>query len=73
MSDRSIPFKDLCGVLARLGFSQRIKGSHHIFTREDVVEILNLQPKQGLAKAYQVRQVRSVLLKYKLGGPRNDE
>jgi hypothetical protein len=31
-----------------------------------VTEILNLQPKQGKAKAYQVKQVRDVILKYKL-------
>ena len=32
------------------------------------MEILNLQPKGAQAKAYQVKQVRSVLLKYQLGG-----
>jgi hypothetical protein len=29
---------------------------------------LNLQPRQGRAKPYQVRQVRHVILKYKLEG-----
>jgi hypothetical protein len=54
--------------LIRLGFDERIRGSHHIFTKEGVEEILNLQPKQGKAKAYQVKQVREMLLKYQLGG-----
>jgi hypothetical protein len=54
--------------LIRLGFDERIRGSHHIFTKKGVEEILNLQPKQGKAKAYQVKQVREMLLKYQLGG-----
>jgi hypothetical protein len=51
-----------------LGFAERVRGSHHIFTRVDVAEILNLQPKGNKAKAYQVKQVRSVILAYGLGG-----
>ena len=44
-----------------------LKGAHHIFTKAGVVEILNLQPlRDGMAKAYQVKQVRSIILKYKL-------
>ena len=45
----------------------RIRGSHHIFTKDDVEEILNLQPKGSKAKPYQVKQVRNMILKYKLG------
>jgi hypothetical protein len=45
----------------RLGFAERIKGSHHIFTREGVEEILNLQPCQSWAKPYQAKQVRTIL------------
>jgi hypothetical protein len=58
----------LCQLLIRLGFDERISGSHHIFTKKGVEEILNLQPKQGKAKVYQVKQVREMLLKYQLGG-----
>nr|WP_228039244.1 type II toxin-antitoxin system HicA family toxin [Dolichospermum sp. LEGE 00240] len=58
----------MCQLLIRLGFDERIRGSHHIFTKEGVEEILNLQPKQGKAKVYQVKQVREMLLKYQLGG-----
>jgi len=47
----------------------RIKGDHHIFYKEGIEEIVNLQPlKDGKAKAYQVKQVRGVILKYKLYG-----
>lgn len=66
-SDANIGFGDLCGLLIHLGFEERVKGSHHIYTREGVVEILNLQPsKGGKAKAYQVEQVRDVISEYGL-------
>ena len=67
-SDTNISFDQLCQLLIKLGFDERMRGSHHIFTKEGVEEILNLQPKQGKAKAYQVKQVREMLLKYQLGG-----
>lgn len=67
-SDTHIGFADLCQMLTHLGFDERIRGSHHIFTRDSVAEILNLQPKAGKAKAYQVKQVRDLLVKYKLTG-----
>jgi hypothetical protein len=66
-SDADIPFSEIRRLLRRLGFEERIRGSHHIFARPGIVEILNLQPRQGKAKAYQVRQVREVILKYRLG------
>jgi hypothetical protein len=65
-ADANIRFDDLCSLLKKLGFSCRIKGSHHIFFKDGVSEILNLQPTGSLAKVYQVKQVRSVIVKYKL-------
>jgi len=67
-SDANIAFRDLCGLLNRLGFHERIRGSHHIFTRNDIEEILNLQPRGSMAKPYQVKQVRGVILRYRLAG-----
>jgi len=52
-----------------MSFNERINGSHHIFYRHDIDEILNLQPNGSQAKAYQVRQVRNLKLKYKLEEP----
>lgn len=66
-SDANINFSAMCQLLHRIGFDERIRGSHHIFTKRDVEEILNLQPKGAKAKPYQVKQVRNVILKYKLG------
>jgi hypothetical protein len=67
-SDANISFASLCQLLKTLGFEERIRGGHHIFTREGVEEIINLQPKGGKAKPYQVRQVRGLILRYRLGG-----
>ena len=65
-SDKNISFSELCQLLKKFGFGERIKGSHHIFTKEGVEEILNLQPKRSNAKPYQVKQVRSMIEYYKL-------
>lgn len=70
-SDANIPFDGLCRVLRTLGFSERIRGSHHIYFKDQVEEILNLQPKGNKAKPYQVKQVRHVILKYRMGGERD--
>ena len=67
-ADASIAFADLCALLRHLGFDERVRGSHHIFTRSDVVEILNLQPRGNHAKPYQVKQVRGVIVAYRLAG-----
>lgn len=66
-ADSNIEFAELCKLLGRLDFEERIRGDHHIFTRDGVAEIINLQPKGKKAKPYQVRQVRGILVKYRLG------
>jgi hypothetical protein len=72
-SDSNVSFDELLSLLRHLGFDERIRGSHHIFTKEEVEEILNLQPIGAKAKAYQVKQVRGVLLRYKLAGESDEE
>lgn len=66
-ADGAIRFDELCGLLERLGFKKRVKGSHHIFRRKGVPEMINLQRDGGNAKPYQVRQVRSVILSHRIG------
>ena len=66
-SDANISFNDLCQLLRRLGFEERTRGSHHVFRMAGVAERLNLQRDGSEAKPYQVRQVRAVVLKYRLG------
>ena len=72
-SDKNITFESLCRLLIRLGFEQRIKGDHFIFSREGVDEIINLQPLGKMSKPYQVKQVRQIILKYNLGNVDVDE
>jgi predicted RNA binding protein YcfA (HicA-like mRNA interferase family) len=71
-SDANIVFEDLCHLLRRWGFSERTSGSHRIFSRNGVEEIINIQPKGSMAKSYQVAQVRDMILKYRLGEEAND-
>ena len=70
-SDTSFSFDELRRILLRLGFEERVKGSHHIFSYPGVPEILNLQPKRGQAKAYQVKQVRTLIVNHKLASDGN--
>jgi len=67
-SDKDISFSELCSVLKYMGFQERIKGSHHIFFKDGIEEIFNIQPRETKAKPYQVKQVRNIILKYKLRG-----
>ena len=66
LSDKNISFGDLRNLLLNLGFEERIKGSHYIFTKDNIEEILNIQPKSDKVKLYQVKQIRNILIKYKL-------
>ena len=65
-ADNKIKFIDLCKLLKKLGFEERVRGSHHIFRKEGVIEKINLQKDGSHAKPYQVRQVRNLIIKYKL-------
>ncbi len=67
-SDANIGFDELRGLLLWLGFEQRIRGSHHLFTKAGIAEKINLQRDDGKTKPYQVRQVRNIIAQYKLGG-----
>lgn len=67
-SDANIGFDELRKILLSYGFQERVRGGHHIFIQEGVEELINLQKDGKLAKPYQVKQVRQVLLRYSLGG-----
>lgn len=71
-SDANIEFDELCQLLRRLGFEERVRGSHHIFRKSGVEERINLQREGRKAKAYQTRQVRTVIVKYGLGEDEGD-
>lgn len=63
-SDTNIPFGSTCNLLQHLGFEERVVGNHHLFTYPGVQALLNLQPRQGKVKPYQVKQARDFLRRY---------
>jgi len=65
-ADTSLAFDEMCSLLQHLGFVLRMRGDHHIFSRKDITEIINLQPAGSLVKPYQVKQIRNLLRKYHL-------
>ena len=67
-SDANIRFGDLCALMRYFGFEEPVRGSHRLFDKAGIVEIVNLQSRSGQAKPYQVRQVRQLILNYQLGG-----
>lgn len=67
-SDQNIAFAELVYLLEGMGFEERIRGSHHLFSKDGVDEILNIQPAGNKAKPYQVKQVRAIIMKYHLAG-----
>ena len=64
--DNNIKFNDLRVFLINLKFNERIKGDHFIYKRKGVPERINIQPNGHMAKGYQVRQIRNLILKYNL-------
>jgi len=66
--DANVPFMELCKLLCHMGFIERIKGDHHIFTLNTIEEIINIQPLGSKAKSYQVKQIRDIILRYGLKG-----
>jgi hypothetical protein len=71
-SDANIDFDEMCHLLRRWGFRERIAGSHHIFSRSGTEEIINIQPKGRVTKSYQVAQIRDIILRYRIGEQLND-
>ena len=66
LTDKDINFSEIINLLKSLGFILRVKGSHHIFYKIGIEEIINLQHQMGKVKPYQVKQVRELIVKYKL-------
>jgi len=66
-SDANIRFDDMRALMRHLGFDERVRGSHHVYRKPGIPEMVNLQRDDGNAKPYQVRQLRRLALKYQLG------
>ena len=67
-SEANVPVGDPWGLVEKPGFNERIRGDHHIFTKDGVPEIIKIQPKGSKTKVYQIKQIRGIFLKHKLGG-----
>lgn len=65
-SDNNIRFTDLRKMLESFNFGCRIKGDHFIYYRDDISEIINIQPKGNKAKGYEVKQIRLLFRKYNI-------
>ena len=65
-SDSNISFEDLRSFLISLGFEESIKGSHHMYQKDGIIEQPNIQRDGSKAKSYQVKQIRKILIKYDL-------
>lgn len=65
-SDKNIPFERTRTLLKHLGFNERITGDHYIFEKPGVDPLIDIQPKEAKCKAYQVKQIRKVLIDYEI-------
>ena len=64
---KNIRFAEMVNLVEGFGFKlSRTEGSHHIFTRPDILELLNLQDVKGQAKPYQMRQFLKLVEKHNL-------
>jgi predicted RNA binding protein YcfA (HicA-like mRNA interferase family) len=64
---KNIRFEDMVTLVEGFGFQlARINGSHHIFERADVAELVNLQSRKGKAKPYQIKQFLKLVEQYSL-------
>lgn len=63
-----ITFNELVYFVEKLGFNEHCNGDHHVFRMDGIPSIINVQPDGKMAKRYQVKQVKNIVTKYKLGG-----
>lgn len=67
-SDTNISEEDMKYFLSKIGaVHRRTKGSHFQYSIDDIPELINIQPKSGKIKPYQVKEIRNIVNKYKLG------
>lgn len=46
---------------------RRTTGSHMQYSIDGIPDLINIQPKNGKIKPYQVKEIRNIVKKYKLG------
>ena len=68
----NIRFDELRASLEYLGFKERIRGGHHLFGKPEIDLLINLRRDGGMAKPYQVRQLRKIVLENDLANGNSD-
>jgi predicted RNA binding protein YcfA (HicA-like mRNA interferase family) len=64
---KNISFTEAMKCAELFGFHlDRVNGSHHIFTHNDIPELINLQNVNGKAKSYQIKQLLQLIEEYNL-------
>lgn len=59
---RNVRFNDICKLAETFGFEYKGgRGSHKLYMKKNVHEILNFQNVNGMAKPYQVRQFLKII------------
>lgn len=63
----NVRFEDICNLAEMAGFIiKNIQGSHKMYRRAGVIELLNFQNDKGKAKPYQVKQLLKIIETYEL-------
>jgi predicted RNA binding protein YcfA (HicA-like mRNA interferase family) len=66
-SSKNVRYDDFVTLIKAFDFKRtRGKGSHEIYKRKGVAEIVNIQNRDGYAKPYQIEQFLSLIEKYNL-------
>ncbi len=66
-SPNNIRFAEIYGIVEIFGFRYKGgKGSHRIFVKEGITEIMNFQNVKGKVKPYQIKQFIKIIEKYGL-------
>lgn len=64
---KNIKFQDFINLVIAFGFNlDRINGSHHIYKKHGVEELINLQNVNNEIKPYQIKQFLAIIEKYNL-------
>ena len=66
-NNKNIKYSDFCSILKYFGFvCKRQRGSHRLYSRVGVKELLNIQNVNGEIKPYQIKQFLNIIKKYNL-------
>ena len=66
-NNKNVKFNDFITLVEAFGFVQeRTRGSHSIYKNHKINKHLNLQPKKGMAKPYQIDQFLEIIQNFNL-------